>query len=398
MMCPANYFKIAIVASFFLMPLSASAAVMYRPFEVSGWIPYWRVATGTADAITHLDELTEINPFVYTLKSAGTLLDNGKIGDEPWTSFFAAARQKNVRIVPTIMTSNGDIVHKLLSSSKSRQALEDRIAALVKENNFDGIDIDFEGKYAKTKDYFSLFLKGLYIRLGNKYLSCTVEARTPPVDAYKTLPKKLQYANDFVALNSYCDRVKFMTYDQRTVDLTLNKKNSAVMYAPVADTRWVEKAIKLAAKTISKKKIVVGIATYGYEYRIGGSVGDYTYSILWSFNPRYADQIASLYGVTTARNSAGEMGLAYVPTSTQALIGADTMPAVPVPGEIGLNSVAEGYSTSSTRLQSAFRYLVWSDAQAIADKVVLAKRLGVRGVAIFKIDGGEDPGMWNALK
>jgi hypothetical protein len=48
-------------------------------------------------------------------------------------------------------------------------------------------------------------------------------------------------------------------------------------------------------------------------------------------------------------------------------------------------------------LQTAFRYLVWSDAQAIKDKVDLAKRLGVRGVAIFKIDGGEDPGLWNVL-
>ena len=90
------------------------------------------------------------------------------------------------------------------------------------------------------------------------------------------------------------------------------------------------------------------------------------------------------------------MGLAYVPTSTQMMIGADVMPAAPMPGESGTN-ISQN-ATASTSLQTAFRYLVWSDAKAIADKVALAKKLGVRGVAIFKIDGGEDPAMWDVLK
>jgi spore germination protein YaaH len=37
----------------------------------------------------------------------------------------------------------------------------------------------------------------------------------------------------------------------------------------------------------------------------------------------------------------------------------------------------------------------WSDAQAAADKVKLARELGLRGVSFFKIDGGEDMGIWN---
>ncbi len=385
------------VVAFFLAPVSADAAVISKPFEVSGWIPYWRVATGTADALQHLDVFTEVNPFVYTLKSDGTLVDNGKLNEEPWLSFIAEAKRKKVRVIPTVMNSNGEFIAGILKNGPKRRALEDRIAALVFDNNFDGIDIDFEAKGASTNPYFSLFLKGLQMRLGStKWLMCTIEARTPPGDAYAKVPKKLEYANDFAAINKYCDRVRFMTYDQRTADLNLNKKNKAVVYTPIADAAWVEKSIRLAMKQINKKKIVLGIATYGYEYRVGGAVGDYDYSILWSFNPRYADQIAGLYGVTPARNVWGEMGLAYVPTTTQMMIGADVMTAAPVPGEAAAG--APQNATASTSLQTAFRYLVWSDARAIADKVALAKKLGIRGVAIFKIDGGEDPAMWEVLK
>jgi spore germination protein YaaH len=46
----------------------------------------------------------------------------------------------------------------------------------------------------------------------------------------------------------------------------------------------------------------------------------------------------------------------------------------------------------------SFRMMTWSDAESIRQKVELAKRLGVRGVSVFKIDGGYDPGLWEVLK
>ena len=49
-------------------------------------------------------------------------------------------------------------------------------------------------------------------------------------------------------------------------------------------------------------------------------------------------------------------------------------------------------------MSQPFNYLSWSDAQAVADKVALARRLGVRGVVVFKFDGGEDQKIWAVLK
>src|SRR3989338_4486594 len=155
------------------VPAFASAATATK-FEVSGWMPYWRSATSTIDVLPHLDLVTEVNPFVYTLKSDGTLVDNGKLDEEPWVSFVAAAKAKKVRVIPTVMSGNGETLHKLLSNTKSRIALEDAITKEVKDKGFDGIDIDFEGKKAETRNYFSTFLKGLYIRMGNKWVMCKI--------------------------------------------------------------------------------------------------------------------------------------------------------------------------------------------------------------------------------
>src|SRR3989338_3546314 len=317
-----NGMRFFVVAIFFLlMPLSAQAA-MQKSFEVSGWIPYWRAATGTADVLPNLDKLTEVNPFVYTLKSDGTLLDNGKLDEEPWLTLRAEAAAKNIRFVPTVMTNNSDLVHKLLSNTKSRIALEDTIANLVKEKGFDGIDIDFEGKKAITKDHFSTFLKGLEMRLGEKWLMCTIESRTPFEDRYyvTTIPPDAgKFANDLKAIGGYCDRVRIMAYDQQTVDLKLGAQyaSSSQLYAPVGDPAWVEKVMNLIAKDIPKNKLMVGIPTYGYEYDATAYAGpEYIYNILWTFNPGYALPIAQQYWITPYRTPWGELAFSYSPTAT----------------------------------------------------------------------------------
>ncbi|MFA6077438.1 MAG: glycosyl hydrolase family 18 protein [Candidatus Paceibacterota bacterium] len=360
--------------------------------EVSGWIPYWRKATGTADALVHLDTFTELNPFGYTIKNDGTLNDTAKMDEEPWLTLIKEAKKKKVRIIPTVMTSNGEMLHRILSNQKTRIALEDEIAALVKEKGFDGIDIDFEGKKAETKPYFSTFLKGLYQRMGNKWVMCTIEARTPLDSRYDNIPKDIRYANDFVAINKYCDRVRFMTYDQGTIDIVLNRARTAP-YIPVADPAWVEKSIRLAMKDISKRKISIGIATYGYEYKVTKlSEYGYRYDLQWAFNPRYATDLALSLNITPQRNSSGEIGFMYTPVETVP----PTQPSNNPDQNIKTSTVAENLSTSNV---SNFTNIVWwSDAKAIKDKVDLAKKLGVRGVSIFKIDGGEDPAMWDVLK
>ncbi len=386
------------------VPVSSAPAT--GPLEFGGWLPYWHAASSTADVAPHLQQMTEVSPFEYTVNSEGIVTDGGDIDAQPWTSFIATAKADKVRIIPTVMWGDGVSEQNILSNTTTRVALEDQIANLVKVEGFDGIDIDFEAKEAQTKDYFSTFLKGLYQRMGNKWVYCSIEARMPLTDRYGigvTPPADAtEYANDYVAINNYCDRVEIMAYDQGQIDTVLNAARAAP-YVPVADPAWVSNIVNLAAQTISKKKILIGVPTYGYEYQVTSSGSGYQYNLLWAFNPTYATQLEALLDVTPSRNSAGELSFIYKSTpATQALSNqASVLGAVTNNGvENTTAPPTDVYSQTAlaSSIQPPFNIVWWSDAQAISDKVALAKQLGVRGIAVFQLNGAEDQNIWNVLK
>ncbi len=368
----------------FLLPITSKAA-MSSKFEVSGWIPYWRSATGTQQFLEHIDTFKEINPFGYTVKKNGEINDEMRLTEAPWPDIQKLLRAKQIRFIPTIMWSDGQAIDTVLRDPKLRKAHVKMIVDTVNKNNFDGIDIDYEAKLAETQPYFSQFLKELYIAMGNKWVQCDIEARTPAESRRDPTPDDpTKYANDYKAIAKYCDRVRIMTYDQASVDRRLTSLADGP-YTPVADPRWVEKVIVNALKTIPKNKVMIGVATYGYEYKVTAVSGGYDYKFLWAFNPRYATDLAEQVGIKPTRNVAGEQSFVYRPQN----VVANT--------KVNSASALDGLSKATSGLDTSFNLLWWSDGKAIGDKVNLAKKLGVRGVSIFKIDGGADPALWTVL-
>ena len=374
------------------MLLPSISQAQSAPFEYSGWIPYWRIDEGIADATANLNKLKEINPFGLSITNDGALYDGSlHLEESRWQELQAAAKAKKIRYIPTIMWSDGEAMHNILSDPFSRGQLVDQIVANVYEYGWSGIDLDFEGKKAETKDYFSAFLRELYPKMGNKWVMCTIEARTPLERRYDNIPDDIEYANDYVEINKYCDRVRIMTYDQQRADLTANRAGTNP-YIPIADPKWVESVVTLAKKNIPARKLVIGVATYGYEWDATPLSSGFSYQKLWAFNPKYATDLALKMGLTTQRNRAGEMSFSYI----------DFMPTTVAPAEVesnppnSLSSLSPAQSIST--LPWSFRVVWWSDAESIRQKVALAKKLGVRGIAIFKIDGGEDPKIWEVLK
>ena len=330
------------------------------------------------------------------MKQDGSLFDAMHTDSPYWQVLTIAAHAKKIRVIPTVMWSNTDAIHNVLKSKKLRTAQIKQIVKAVKDNGFDGIDIDYEGKKAETRPYFSAFLKELYAAMGKKWVMCTIESRTPLADRFDTIPKDIAYANDYVAINKYCDRVRIMAYDQGSIDLRLNDMVSGP-YVPVADPKWVEKVITLAAKSISKKKIVIGVPTYGYEFEVKPLSQGYRYDQMWAFNPKYAWELAQSTGITPQRNPAGELSFSYMTAAVGSVFAADRDAAQAHSDEVSTTTAFTPAPEGQAAGSSPFRIVWWSDAAAIKDKIDLARKLGVRGVAIFKIDGGEDPAIWNIL-
>jgi spore germination protein YaaH len=354
--------------------------------KVAAWLPYWKVDDAVNETLLHMDKLDEISPFAFTVKADGTLKNNftastTDTADDSvtWKLLADTVHQNKKLDIPTILWTDKAQMERILNNSKQRAIHIKSIVSEVKLGKYDGIDIDYEGKTAETRVGYSKFLTELQVQLkkNNKKLVCTIEARTPVDSRYRvvteTILKNIEYANDYKVIGKVCGEVRIMTYDQIGGDVKLADENSQSLYRPVSDIDWVEKVLTLGMRDIPAKKIFAGVATYGYKYEIlppKGTSTIPTYSRIGSMNFTYADALAKQLKITPLRKG----GEAYYTYST-------TTDIYGVP--LGVSK----------------EYLVWySDAEAIADKVRLAKLYKIGGIALFKIDGANDPMLWNYIK
>jgi len=374
-------FLLAFAVSFFPAPLHAASSL-----EISGWLPYWSAKGAIKDAKKHLDDLAVIHPFGYTVKNSGELVDTGKFKkNRNWKDLFKRAQRKDVLVIPSVTWSNTGAMFTVLGTPALRKDHIQGIVDEVDDRNYDGIDINYEGKSSATKDYFSTFLRELKDELGHKILSCSIEARTPPESLYVTVPDVIPYANDLDAIAEYCDRINIMTYDQQRADLDLNKERKGTPYAPVADADWVEKVLDLMLETLPAEKVSLGVATYGHEFEVVTEPDWYRYySKTRALNVPAIEKLIKKYKVDEYRNSAGELGASYFPSkhAPQLSYDGDTV------AEQTLNYA------NATGNTAVFYFLSWSDAEAIEEKVKLAEKYDLNGVALFKIDGQEDKNIW----
>ncbi len=398
-----NYIRAGAVAIIMVLAPAFSLAVGSRadaaatkagastPLVYGAWLPFWTTQAGQQEVALNLDQLKEISPFSYKIVGNGTIVDDLKISSGAWNNWFDAVRSNGNKIIPTIAWFDANGIERLLSNGPARRALEDRVAALVKNNDFNGIDIDFEGMYPATRPYYSLFIEGLAMRLhpAGRMLTCTVNPRTPVDSLYVTPPKNISYAENYPLLGRYCDEVRIMAYDQGQVDLKLDaSKGNGTLYAPVADPAWVRKLIVYALQYISPKKIMLGIPTYGYEWEVSWANGQTEYQRVRAFDFFGAMDRADTLGITPVRDNAGELSFTYSSTTY--------IQAPPILTSYVTSTEPSVLAHPDPNATTTF-FVSFPDATSELQKVALAKEYGLRGVVFFKADGNIDPAIWNSL-
>lgn len=343
----------------------------------TGWIPYYSIKTSLPAAINNADLIREVMPFWYTLKFNGktqstvvTDLYSPANPSVPIAQTIGALRNAGFLLIPTITdgTEKG-VLAGLLAKPAARTQIVQAITTMVVSNNYDGIDLDFEGfafvdgnaSWTKTAPLWTAFVKELSasLKAQNKLLSVS----TP----YVLDPKGKQkgyYVYAWAAIAPFIDRLRIMTYDY-----------SVAKVGPIGPLSWTERTVQYAVSVMPASKVFIGIAGYGRDWvtAVSGVCPANVASVIKggakaaTFVMRDAQNLAASYGVTPVFNEQfGEMTFSYQ--------------------KVYNGTTAAGLATSCTAQRTAW----YQDAKSYSLRAALVDKYRLGGLSAWTI-GMEEP-------
>jgi hypothetical protein len=317
--------------------LAASASAQEASWCVNVWYPSSEEPGGTAVLRQHSGIIDVVNAFWYTPAADASLLavDGAEDAEE-----LAAWRAAGLKVVPSIFASLPGVIGDDLRDFHIGQ-----IVALVERMDYDGIDIDYEGFPAHTRDHFSEFIEALAEALHSRgrLLSVAVHAKTDDLGAWEGTA-----AQDWARIAAAVDIFAIMTYDYT------NRNEPPGVIAPVD---WMDDVLAYAATITDLQKVRLGLPFYGYRWLRDVPPATTT---SWAATQRLID--------------------AYQPEVMRD----------PISQEARIDFKARGLPKQT---------VVFSDAHTLAHRlaVLLPRYPQLGGVAIWGI-GGEDPANWDVLR
>ena len=344
---------------------------------MTGWVPYYSMKTALPDVLNNIDLIKEVMPFWYTLKFDGkakaavvTDLYAPANPSVPISEPLTAMRNAGLSIIPTITDGTDKLVLAgLLKNPTSRTQIVSAIMNLVRTNNYDGIDLDFEGfafvdgntTWTSTAPSWIAFVKELSAALHaeKKLLSVSSPYVLNPNDAQKGY-----YVYAWAAIASSIDKLRIMTYDY-----------SVSKVGPLGPITWAERTVQYAISIMPASKVFVGVPGYGRDW-VTAVTGVCPSNVVNAIKPgakaatfvmRDAVALAATYGtVPTYDEKSGEMTFSYQ--------------------KVYNGTTATGLATSCTASRTAW----YQDARGWALRAALVTKYRIGGITAWTF-GMEEP-------
>ncbi len=334
-----RYYRSALI----ILSILLSANVFAAQQPLKRVFAYYQVPAldRSADAAleAYKNNITDLSPTIIEIMDG-----MGKVEVTPETKYLDILQgDKTTQIAPLLRNFNFDkklAKWLLLSPSAQQRVVDACLAILEKEPRYVGIVVDIENTSPTDRDFFIEFIARLYKALHPKGFKVYTVVGPKEVDIPKALWTR---AFDYKALGENSDYVILMTYNQHWRGGTPG---------PCADREWFEACVKYACECMSAEKIIAGIPFYGYTWPEKGPATSLTH------------------------------------VKAEALIAR-------VKPDIKWN---EQWATPYFNYtEGGVKWEAWfEDVRSIQAKVDVAKKLGVGGVAVWRL-GDEDPKFWDVI-
>lgn len=332
--------------------------------EISGWIPDWGASSGLTTIQSKGDVFHNLSPVWYEVNSDGSLINKKNSFTQ---EIEQESKNRGIKLYPTIAMFDHVLMSKVLSKEKNIDRHVDQIVTEVINNDYDGIDLDYESIKLKDKDRFFKLVSQLSKELDeiDKDLIITVLAKWGDNVVYPSL-RETREVQDWTALSEYVHKIRIMSYDFTFA--------GASFPGPIAPIDWVEDILEYAVEKVPREKLVLGIHLYSYEWyqEVKESSND-TYPLFTpdsSANNIDPDKQARSYEYRTVK------------TITRTYKGE----LIDFQGEKIFSY--QKFNDTSEKLEN--RMLVFIDPDGVEARKDLAKKYGISGVVYWRLGGEED--------
>jgi cellulose synthase/poly-beta-1,6-N-acetylglucosamine synthase-like glycosyltransferase/spore germination protein YaaH/peptidoglycan/xylan/chitin deacetylase (PgdA/CDA1 family) len=312
----------------------------YDPLRAAFYVPW--DPTSLAALQQHFREIDVLIP-----ERLHSITPSGRLDievDPKLAAFQQTLKQQTPPIeiptMPLLNNSDGtnwltDEMTAMLKNDTARQHLIQQTVQYLTNNHFAGLVVDFEEIPQKSQKDFSQFVGELASNLHPANLKLMV--CLPAAD----------WAYDYAGIGKSADAVILMNYDQHW-------RTSAP--GPIAAQDWFVRNIDAILKLIPPQKLVMGIASYAYDWPTKGAKKANEQAKVESFQE----------AIVTATESEADV-------------------------EFDDDSLNPNYSYSD---EHNVVHNVWMlDGVTAYNELRAAERVGVQGTALWRL-GSEDPSLW----